>query len=82
MMVFDRFKRISEQTVVVYFKGISDIANGRGAQIKGGQVVRVTKFCPVALFICWSSIRNLLLVNLLAPKILWLLLDFGKSAHS
>lgn len=36
-MVFDRFKKISEQTVVAYFKGISDIANGRGAQIKGAK---------------------------------------------
>jgi len=32
--VFDRFKGISEQMVVAYFKGISDIANGRGAKIK------------------------------------------------
>jgi len=36
-MVFDGFKTMSEQTVVAYFKSISDIAKGMGAQIKGAK---------------------------------------------
>ena len=64
--MFDRFKRISGQTVVVYFKGItgiSDIVNGREAQIKEANSSGLKKkCCPMSLFIFWSSVWNLLYV--------------------
>lgn len=44
--MFDRFKRISEQRAVAYFKGFYDIANGRGAQTKGAKSSGRIYFVP------------------------------------
>lgn len=39
----------------------------------------VTKFLNVAHNICATSVKTLLLVTLLAPRILWLVIDFFKN---
>jgi hypothetical protein len=77
-MMFDRLQWISEQTVVAYFKGISDTPNGRGAQIEG------FKSSGRQNFVRWRLIFVGLQygISLLAPRILWWLLDFGKFVLS
>jgi hypothetical protein len=41
----------------------------------------VTKYCRAAPNICWSSVWNLLHVNLLTSRILRWLLEFRKYVH-
>ena len=55
------------------------IASPKGCRNPGRQVVVLTKFCTVASHnICWSPVRNLLHVTLLASRILWCLLEFWR----
>ena len=45
----------------------------------GCQVAVATKLCKVMSNACWSSVRNLLLLTLLTPRIMRRLLDFWKT---
>ena len=45
----------------------------------GRQVAMATKFCTVAPNICGSSVRDLLQVSLVVPRILWWLLIYWKN---
>ena len=51
---------------------------GQECTYPGRQVAGVTKFCTVTPNTCVPSVRNLLLVIILAPRMLRCLLDFWK----
>ena len=65
-------------TIHLHLVRISRICGASGAHIPGARAAVATKLCMMAPNVCGSSVRNLLHVTLLTPRILRWLLDFWK----